>query len=76
MAIGVGARASSTERPSVCHRACAAPDGMRHGAPESPLAAHAGVTGVQRPGRGGGAGPARGCGARSPANSTPASIRN
>jgi hypothetical protein len=34
-----------------------------------------GSTGVQRPGRGGGAGPARGCGARSPANRTPAPRR-
>jgi hypothetical protein len=37
--------------------------------------AHAGVTGAPRLVRGGGAGPARGCGARSPANSTHASIR-
>jgi hypothetical protein len=45
-------------RPPACSRACAAPDGMCHGAPESPLAAHAGGTGAARPVRGGGAGPA------------------
>jgi hypothetical protein len=55
------------ERPRIYSRACAAPDGICHGPFELPLAAHAEVTGVQRPGRGGGAGPARGCGARSPA---------
>ncbi|MCG8347106.1 MAG: hypothetical protein MI924_04930, partial [Chloroflexales bacterium] len=50
-----------------CRRACAAPDGMRHEPLESLLAQHAGVTGVQRPVRGGGADPARRYGARSPA---------
>jgi hypothetical protein len=54
-------------RPRICSRACAPPNGMRHKPREPLLAAHAGVTGVQRPVRGGGAGPARGCGARSPA---------
>jgi hypothetical protein len=56
-----------TEQPRICHRACAAPNGMRAGPLAVILAPHAGVTGVQRPVRGGGAGPARGCGARSPA---------
>jgi hypothetical protein len=63
----VGVRTTVLEQPHVCSRACAAPNGIRRGPPAPPLAAHAGVTGVQRPVRGGGAGPARGCGARSPA---------
>jgi hypothetical protein len=50
--------------PFAGSHACAAPDGIRPGPFEPPLAPHAGVTGAQRPVRGGGAGPVRG----SPAN--------
>jgi hypothetical protein len=80
MAAGVNGRLAARGRVSMrrrgilrlyaCSRACAVPDGMRLGASAPLLGQHAGVTGVQRPGRGGGAGPARGCGARSPATIT------
>jgi hypothetical protein len=36
-------------RPHACRRACAAPDGMRPGAPKPPLAPHAGGTGAPHP---------------------------
>jgi hypothetical protein len=44
-----GVHASSPERPRSGYRACAAPDGMRHGAPEPPLAPHAGAHGGATP---------------------------
>jgi hypothetical protein len=67
---GRDAAMTHAQRPFICSRACAAPNGMRPGASEPPLAPYAGITGATRPVRGGGAGPATPHGARSPANIT------